>query len=79
MDLNIIEKPIIVDNILHQNDNLKILKHLLQHGHFALDRSPIKNKIYNSQIDLLLYCPVPSPGSTHPVGVQSHVEGAQLA
>ena len=54
MDLNIIEKPIIVDNILHQNDNLKILKHLLQHGHFALDRSPIKNKIYNSQIDLLL-------------------------
>ena len=54
MDLNSIEKPIVIDNILHQNDNLKILKLLLLNGRFSLDRGPIKNKIYNSKIDLLL-------------------------
>jgi hypothetical protein len=54
MDLKSIEEPIIVDDVLHQKDNLKIVKHLLSHGHFQLDRSPIKNKKYNTDADLLL-------------------------
>ena len=54
MDLNTIQSPILVDNILHNNDNIKILKHLFTYGHFQLDRTPIKNRNYNSDEDFIL-------------------------
>tara|TARA_R100000329_G_scaffold16942_1_gene17204 strand:+ start:46 stop:612 length:567 start_codon:yes stop_codon:yes gene_type:complete len=54
MDLKNIEKPILVDDILHHKDNIKILKHLFSFGHFQIDGTPIKNKNYNSKEDFLL-------------------------
>ena len=54
MDLNTIESPILVDDILHYKDNIKILKHLFTFGHFQLDRTPIKDRNYNSEQDFIL-------------------------
>ena len=36
MDILNIKKPIIVDNVLHINDNMNILEYLFTHGKFTI-------------------------------------------
>lgn len=54
MNISNIEKPILVNNVLHVKDNIKILKHLFSQGHFQLDRTPLLNKKFLSEEDFLM-------------------------
>jgi hypothetical protein len=45
MDLTKIQEPLILDNVLHPKDNLKILDYLFSHGKFSIGVDILKPKI----------------------------------